>query len=51
MELGVAVRVLPDTSVVRPLLVPAPAYDIGPKIWWPGRLSRTNGEREARDAR
>lgn len=52
IELGVAVAVgvLIDTIVVRSLLVPALTYDIGPKIWWPSRLARINGEREARHA-
>jgi RND superfamily putative drug exporter len=36
----VAFGVLLDTLVVRSLLVPALAYDIGPRIWWPSRLAR-----------
>ncbi len=42
VELGVAVAlgVLLDTIVVRSLLVPALAYDVGPAIWWPVRLAR-----------
>lgn len=36
----VAFGVLLDTLVVRSLLVPALAYDIGPRVWWPSRLSR-----------
>lgn len=36
----VAFGVLLDTFVVRTLLVPALSYDIGPKIWWPSKLSR-----------
>ena len=36
----VAFGVLLDTLVVRSLLVPALARDIGPAIWWPGALRR-----------
>ncbi|MBU8868652.1 MMPL family transporter [Paenarthrobacter aromaticivorans] len=34
----VAFGVLLDTVLVRSLLVPALAYDIGHRIWWPGKL-------------
>jgi RND superfamily putative drug exporter len=48
IELGLAVAlgVLIDTIVVRSLLVPALAYDIGPAIWWPSRLSRADQPEE-----
>jgi RND superfamily putative drug exporter len=36
----VAFGVLLDTIVVRSLLVPALTVDIGPKVWWPAKLSR-----------
>lgn len=36
----VAFGVLLDTFVVRTLLVPALAYDLDRRVWWPGRLSR-----------
>ncbi|MFI9489336.1 MMPL family transporter [Promicromonospora sp. NPDC052451] len=36
----VAFGVLLDTFVVRSLLVPALAYDVGRTIWWPSRLGR-----------
>jgi RND superfamily putative drug exporter len=37
----VAFGVLLDTIVVRSLLVPALAYDLGPAVWWPSRLWHT----------
>jgi RND superfamily putative drug exporter len=37
----VAFGVLLDTFVVRSLLVPALAYDIGKAIWWPSKLWRS----------
>lgn len=39
----VAFGVLLDTVIVRSLLVPALAYDIGRKIWCPSALSRHDG--------
>jgi RND superfamily putative drug exporter len=39
----VAFGVLLDTLVVRSLLVPALALDIGPRAWWPSALSRADG--------
>ncbi len=45
----VAFGVLLDTVLVRSLLVPALAYDIGPRLWWPGRLGRPGNDTAARD--
>ncbi|GAB3549998.1 MMPL family transporter [Arthrobacter tumbae] len=39
----VAFGVLLDTVIVRSLLVPALAYDIGPKIWWPSKMAKHDG--------
>jgi len=45
----VAFGVLLDTLVVRSLLVPSVAYDLGARIWWPSRLAR-EGSTAAQDA-
>lgn len=37
---AVALGVLIDAFIVRTTLVPALAYTIGPKVWWPSALSR-----------
>ena len=44
----VAFGVLLDTVLVRSLLVPALAYDIGPRIWWPSKLGRAGTNPPAR---
>lgn len=38
----VGLGVLLDTLVVRSVLVPAPALDVGRAIWWPDRLAAGN---------
>lgn len=42
----VAFGVLLDTVLVRSLLVPALSYDLGRRIWWPGKLSRKTRQGE-----
>ncbi|MCB5273483.1 Sulfolipid-1 exporter MmpL8 [Arthrobacter sp. SO5] len=44
----VAFGVLLDTVLVRSLLVPALAYDIGPRLWWPSKLGRPETDAAAR---
>lgn len=36
----VALGVLIDTTIVRSLLVPALALELGPRTWWPSKLAR-----------
>ncbi len=43
---AVAVGVLIDAFIVRTTLVPALAYDIGPKVWWPSKLAKAKESRE-----
>lgn len=45
----VSFGVLLDTLVVRSLLVPALAYDLGERIWWPWRLRRLPAEGAIRE--
>lgn len=43
MGVIVGIGVLLDTFLVRTVLVPALALDLGRRFWWPGRLSAGGG--------
>jgi RND superfamily putative drug exporter len=49
LGLAVSVGVLLDTLVVRTVLVPALAVDLGPRVWWPGSPARARPSRETVD--
>ncbi|WP_329006035.1 MMPL family transporter [Kribbella sp. NBC_00709] len=44
----VAFGVLLDTTVVRSLLVPSLAHDLGPRVWWPSKLSKEKMRRKTK---
>ena len=48
-ELGIAVAlgILLDTLIVRSVLVTALNLDLGPVIWWPGKLAKADPELDA----
>ena len=49
-EIGflIAFGVLLDTFLVRSVVVPALVFDLGPKVWWPSKLARTDEPHGAR---